>query len=393
MSVHFISGKPGGGKSFYAMKLIVDELVLGSRVVVTNVPIRRGELSAYLQEKYPRWAGDLISRLRLLDETETAQFWCYRSPEGQLPEDNQGRPDFSAAATGNAVLYVIDEIHQFFNAREWQKTGKVALYYLSQHRKLGDDVVCITQSIGNVDKQFRSVAQDFTYVRNHSKEKFWGMRKPGFFSRKTYLEPHTGAPGQEATESGHFRLDMTGLAKCYDTAAGVGIQGRSADTGAPKRGVSVLWLLPVIIAAGVLLMFAPRLIASVLVGAVNTGSKAATGALSNPPPKAAQPSEPTAPMPAKGQGMHYPTASPGQVDQVDQVETNQARPVVVNGWLRVGTNSWATLSDGRILSESDPNVLLLASKAVFMRDGTVYQEGEAILPARPGKDQVVKVYK
>ena len=40
MSIHFISGKPGGGKGLYCMKLILDELVKGRRPVVTNLPIK-----------------------------------------------------------------------------------------------------------------------------------------------------------------------------------------------------------------------------------------------------------------------------------------------------------------------------------------------------------------
>ncbi len=82
------------------------------------------------------------------------------------------------------------------------------------------EVICITQSVGNVDKQFRSVAQDFTYVRNHGKEAIpvLGGLVRGFkiFSRDTYLEPFTGA--QRSFEIRTFRLDVEGMASCYDTA-------------------------------------------------------------------------------------------------------------------------------------------------------------------------------
>jgi hypothetical protein len=81
---------------------------------------------------------------------------------------------------------------------------------LSQHHTLGDDVICITQSIGNVDKQFRSVAQDFMYVRNHGKESLpllGGLiRSVPTFSRQTYLEPYTGAPAQRPMEIRTFKL-------------------------------------------------------------------------------------------------------------------------------------------------------------------------------------------
>lgn len=114
------------------------------------------------------------------------------------------------------------------------------LYYLSQHRKLGDDVVCITQAIGNVDKQFRSVAQDFTYIKNLSKQKVGLFYLPALFMRNTYAQPATD--NSKAMETGSFTMDVSGIASCYDTAKGVGIHGRAgADTNSRKKGFHWLW--------------------------------------------------------------------------------------------------------------------------------------------------------
>jgi len=141
------------------------------------------------------------------------------------------------------------------------------LFYLSQHRKLGDDVVAITQHIGNVDKQFRSVTQDYTYLRNLNKEKFGVFRMMPLFLRSTFLQPATGAPGEKAMETGSFRLDVTGLGSCYDTAAGVGIHNRGdADTQTKARGFPLTWLVVV----GALLLLGasqiPRLLAYTVTG-------------------------------------------------------------------------------------------------------------------------------
>jgi hypothetical protein len=38
MSVRFISGKPGGGKTLYSVHLIYDELRFGRRNIVTMLP-------------------------------------------------------------------------------------------------------------------------------------------------------------------------------------------------------------------------------------------------------------------------------------------------------------------------------------------------------------------
>lgn len=255
MSIHFISGKPGGGKSLYGVRLIVDELVNGSRPIVTNVPLKLDALNFYLQDKYPasfqrRFVGASVlshisEQVILLSEDELAKFFTFRGSGVRLDSVANDawkvgvRPDFSKVKD-SGVFYVLDEVHIAFNSRAWASTGHEVLYYLSQHRKLGDDVVCITQSIGNVDKQFRSVSQDFTYIKNLSKQKAGFFRLPSVFMRNTYTQPATDT--SKPSETGSFTLDAAGLASLYDTARGVGIHGRTgADTSERKKGLHWLW--------------------------------------------------------------------------------------------------------------------------------------------------------
>jgi len=81
MSLHFVSGKPGGGKSLYSMSLLQDELLHGDRLICTNLPLNLGELNAYLTEEFPDRVFDLHKRIRVLDDaTETGRFWLYRWP-------------------------------------------------------------------------------------------------------------------------------------------------------------------------------------------------------------------------------------------------------------------------------------------------------------------------
>jgi len=241
MSIHFISGKPGGGKSLYATKLIIDELLYGTRCVITNVPLKLGNLNAYLQKEYPNKSIDLHKRVILFNEEEMKEFFTIR-PEGSrgpklLTKEEWGKgekPDYTGI-TDSGVAYFVDEVHIGFNARAWMDTGRDVLYYLSQHRKLGDTVVCITQAVMNVDKQFRSVTQDYTYMRNLSKERMSKFRLPNLFIRQTYTSP--AADNATPMETGTLRLDVKGLASCYDTAVGVGIHGKKgADTHERKTG-------------------------------------------------------------------------------------------------------------------------------------------------------------
>jgi len=267
VSVHFISGKPGGGKTLYSLKLIIEELVYGSRPIFTNIPIHAGRLSEYLQEKFPNKQIDLLTRLVLLDDdTQTPRFWTVRPGCPTIPvltpgEWSQGKKPVYENIQDSGVFYAIDEIHNFFNARAWQETGRDVLFYLSQHRKLGDTVVCITQAIGNVDKQFRSVTQDFTYLRNLNKERMGLFRLPAVFVRRTFGSPATDT--SQPMETGTFTLDVSGIASCYNTAQGVSIHGKVADLKEKKTGLSIWWFvigLPAILMA--IVFGVPRLGAS-----------------------------------------------------------------------------------------------------------------------------------
>ncbi len=377
MSIHFVSGKPGGGKSLYAMKLLVNELVLSKRVVITNLPVNLGELNAFLQEKYPTASINLFERLQLLDDaTETGRFWLYRGPGRTIPEkaDTQGMPDYDGAGLVPPVLYIIDEMHTFFNSREWMKTGKGALFYASRHRHLGDDLVCVTQQIGNVDKQFRGLAQDFTYLRNHAKEKFMGLRSLNRFTRKTFLEPWTGAPGQQASEWGSFKLDVKGLGSCYNTAAGMGVLNQSADTKEPKKGFSVVWLIPLALVAVVLAFKAPDYFIRKLVGhavippvATKPAGQGASG--TNGTPAGVGGGVPPSARP------RLPAVAPGSVEPAG-VSTNV--PVYVSALTVLpGGKAMVFLTDGRSFTERDP-ALQAVDRDFAVISGKIYRFGPLV---------------
>lgn len=260
MSIHFRSGKPGGGKTLKAFSDLVDLLKSDDkRPLVTNITIDLDKLQHYLHDL--DISLQVSERVYLLDEDQTRSFYLYRGPlvldcppiinkgdEDLMPDY---RPSIEHPVAGRGVVYFIDEIHLFFNSREWMKTGKRAIYYLSQHRKLNDTVHCITQSINNVDKQFRSLAQDFSYVRNHRVEKFKGFRRGNGFVETVYLQPVTSGL-EEPSEKHTFSLDLK-LADCYRTAGGVGLPGSNAgDAGRKVKGLALKWVW---VGLGVALLF------------------------------------------------------------------------------------------------------------------------------------------
>lgn len=280
MSIHPVCGKPGAGKSRFATGRISRTLRETRRNVVASVPLRIGRLNQLMQQRYPDEDLEVATRVRLLDDAEMKYFWKFRSvedvgppelyelhkgtvekrlPSGAIehvPISDERRsflikflntwakvPVFSDKGAG--VAYFLDEAHIAFNARQWANCADAALFYLSQHRKLGDEVWPITQAFGNLDKQFRSVAEDFTVLRNEYVAKYGIFKGRGRFTWKTYASEPSG--NAEPFAHGDFEIDAEGLASCYDTAKGIGVHGSKADIGRRAKGIPIMWAIPMMI--------------------------------------------------------------------------------------------------------------------------------------------------
>jgi hypothetical protein len=408
MAIHAVSGKPGGGKSYFAMKALARELRNTDRYIVTNLSVKLPELCSYMQDTYGS-SFDAIQRLTLMDEEQTAKFWRVRgngvflsmergSDEAEdvwLKRSTDERFDYTAVnysnwyyvpdasanvfyeqdgcqvrgfrRGGRGVLYMLDELHLFFNAREWAKTGKGALYYLSQHRKCGDDVIWVTQFIENVDKQFRSVTQDFTYVRNFKNEKFMSLfQSLPWFGYATYQSPQSsGMSLQMPTERGRFLLDVKGIGACYDTAKGVGFAGGvAADTQKKRKGLP-LWVLVVIVIAALVLI---PLCAWAGMRGLQSGMRKLGPSVAKTVKKDT--------VTSGFAGVSVTNALPA----VPLRDTNRSavglkpseNPVTITGMIHLADVWYVTLSDGRQVTSDDVRLQRL-SHTSMQYDGVVYE--------------------
>jgi len=382
MSIHFISGKPGGGKTLYSVKLILEELRWGRRLVVTNVSLNLGRLNEYLQKTFPKEDIDLHSRIKLLDENQAKEFWKHRTRIYEAPVEQGGFTMLVQQDVG--AFIVLDELHLFFNAREWMNTGPACLHYLSQHRKLGDDVICITQHVENVDKQFRSVAQDFTLIVNGFKTRVGLFRGLPMFHRYTFSSPPNGLKLQP-DDTGHFRLDAKGIASCYDTAAGIGVHGRAADKEAKPKGLHPLWFPVLGIAAILIIIFG-----------VKGCNKAVQASMSKKSDAAAHPSPASQSDAKQGEGVApassevaQPHTPPQQLHREQSFGGVADRPLVVQKLVRKLRNSQGVvyetrvrvvLSDGRVYESSGDELEVVT-------DSRVKISGEWYYYKQPGPGQ------
>lgn len=349
MSIHVILGKPGSGKSLYATSRVLEELINGQRNIVTNLPLHLGRLNEYVQTLHPNLDCRLIQRVRLLDDEEIKSFWDFRGPDGD---------------TGaNGVAYFLDEAHIAFNAREWATLGKKALHYLSQHRKLGDVVWPITQAAPNLDKQFRSVAEDFTVLRNEYTAKYGMFKGRGRFVRKSYNSEPTanGEPFETAT----FTLDKKGIASCYDTAKGIGVHGSKADIGRKTKGINILWVVPAgmfLAACCVAVPFALGKATQHFVTAGNTAATAAAGAALNATPA------PVPDLAAKPSRISTAGLSDDAINSLVE-DRNPEKPLFVSGYVSRNGRINVLLSDGRFLTENDPELVKVEKNCVWLSSG------------------------
>jgi hypothetical protein len=283
-------------------------------------------------------------RIEILDIEQTGCFYRYRNLGYRLEEmtdiEWEGRKlTVLKFPSMGGVCYFLDEIDFYFSARGYAENSKdkSLFWYFKQHRKVSDDLYLIIQHEGNVDKQLRTLGEDFTYLRNGMKSKMPGcfglVRQRRGFTAQTYMEPYNSRSIKYGNK--WFPLDPNGIASCYHTQAGVGIRGQTADVGKGLAKGMPPWLLVlVLVACFVGVAFLPGKLYKKM-------TQKAVAAVTNGP---ARPSQIT----QRFFGSALPlSVTPGPAI----VETNE---VFLNGYVFVpGKGFEIFLSDGRRYSSRD----------------------------------------
>lgn len=387
MALHIITGKLGGGKTMWALDAIVEELrsmwtdEAGNRVgryITTNIPLRLPEMAEALHEKYGE-TFDLLNRVRILSDEETMQFYLHPNKDLDIVgrkeftgKGNRGRdlPDYTPRNQFPGTLFVIDELPQYFNSRNWQQTGEDTIHYLATSRKAGDDILGITQQVSMVDKQFRGFAQSFIVTKN------LGYQKIGFFNLPSRLkvdvyqsDPSTSGAVSMATA--WKPIDTAFLGKMYDTAAGAGVSFKKADTQRKKKGVHWSVAVAGIVALLAFIVVAPRLLGSAVKQKLKTSKTAQTNnfvpaGTGNPP--AALRSTPEAAARVGEGSVQNPPSLPFHV-----TGTNWHPSLTIGYYVAEGVPPRVFVSDGRVIEGGDPRlVLLMKSYAILNIDGGMW---------------------
>ena len=321
-----IVGLPGNGKGLKGMQLLVDELRLGTRPVITNLAVEKWPwvtnkhkpergLISYLQETYSD-DFNCVERIFRVSDEAIQNFYLYRALsrakvkklvaahlvgyrqvtalDGVLDEQElHTHKDFQLYVCDhvmttdknlrkhcqnfNAVLLehsgphlnIADECWKFWPARGWQSTSDADVFYNAQHRHFGDDNLYLTQRHNDIDSIIVERCQNSIVMTHHGKMSLGIFRQPDLFSESVYQG--RPMPSKEPMSRRVFRLDVKGLGGCYDTSAGVGITGRSAaDVGSRKIKGLPFWMMPVAVLLVLFVIgYTIKFGASFVVGALN----------------------------------------------------------------------------------------------------------------------------
>lgn len=131
------TGTPGSGKSFHAAKDIFGRLRRGGGLIC-NFPIKE-DLVKKRKAHVEYWDNSELTAERLVK---------YAMEHHKMGKEGQ-------------TLVVIDECQIIFNCRDFGRKDRNAwVTFFSQHRKLGFNIILITQSDRMLDKQIRSLVEN-----------------------------------------------------------------------------------------------------------------------------------------------------------------------------------------------------------------------------------------
>jgi hypothetical protein len=199
VGVWVIEGLPGSGKSFYAVRSLLDWVLVERRPVFSNLPIKWRVLRKYLavrggptyanlvyeltRDHFARFIDRSCRKQKLRQELQTTGRDGRPLSHQQLQDRYTAElgPDVYRGAGANHVppgaVLIIDEAQLWYPMKDQAREDPNLLGYLSMIRHHVHLGVFITQEAGRISKSIRVMAQRFVRVRDKGDDKFaWNIR-------------------------------------------------------------------------------------------------------------------------------------------------------------------------------------------------------------------------
>lgn len=184
------SGTPGSGKSYHATKRVHDMTKKGM-FVIANFSV-------------------------ILPPAQAQRFFFVPTEELTVEFLLNFHIEHLKQGKESQCLILIDEAAVLFNSRDYgRKDRSDWLKFFAQHRKLGYDVILITQQDRSLDRQIRGVIE-YNYIHRKLTNfglKGWIIR---FITHKQFVCIHIWYPIKERLDCEYFRINKK-IANSYDT--------------------------------------------------------------------------------------------------------------------------------------------------------------------------------
>lgn len=187
--IHIVSGKPGGGKSYFLVEKVYKELK--NRLIFCDMPV-------YVDNGQGVEVTQKLTRGMLHD---------FAFPEGCMIAINEGGTWFDSRKSTRAV------------ADEYTFTTEDLMVF-SQHRHIDIDMIVVAQDIGMLDLNIRRCAEKYWWVQRFPDYEWYYKLKlpPWFFIRKCYYsESDIMAEHPRVKPFVEIRRFRKKIAKSYDT--------------------------------------------------------------------------------------------------------------------------------------------------------------------------------
>lgn len=348
----------GGGKTLLATQIAFKELLKGHRFVVTNAPLELEQI----RYDYYRITGKPFPdhRVRLITTEEVKRWWlCLPGRDLKSISEVADRQK-----TDTGCVYLLDEFHLVYPAREWAQTAKEVgpdvETYVSQLRKVNDDLYWITQHREKVDKNFRRNTTTWCVVKNLGKARLLlGVGMPDKFAASYFPQEPVGKDKPEYSTFYNrivkFGRHTVDYGKQYRTMAGIGFAGQKEAEDKPKRRHWSIWIAFAVFLV-ILAWFIPRMFstgAGAFIG-YNTGGfeksfRKSAGVPDIGVPGSLESAGAAVPAPSTGRTAAAAVVAP----PVAGFDTNE---VMVSGWDFLEGYPRVVLTDGRILRADTLNM-------------------------------------
>lgn len=202
--IRTVTGTPGSGKTCYAVMEIVDALAAG-KTVATNIALS-DDFGRRIARRNP---ANLLSRRRLDAATAAVQ-----GRLAVLNDPAELRLVWPVDRGEGRCLVVIDEAHALLDSRDFRSPERQEwITWLTQHRKLGLDLLFVVQHQEMLDTNVRRLVEWEIRLRDLRRARAYGVPVPLPFSVAHWFWATMKAPQRTQT----FRPRQAhGL---YDTTA------------------------------------------------------------------------------------------------------------------------------------------------------------------------------